>query len=351
MAKNDGGKRRILIALGLMGLLGGLVFMRMSLGTVNLSLEEIFRVLTSNPEATQKARNIVLELRLPRLLTALLSGAALGLSGLAMQTLFRNLLADPYVLGISSGSTLGVAMFIMIANLPFAAAILSAAPWLFSSSMIVAASFGAGLVFVVILLVSSSVRSTLTLLIIGMLIGYLVGALVSVLMRFSSQEDLQRFVNWTFGSFKGVTRRNMTGYAIAIITGLLIILSACKSLNAFLLGENYARSMGTNVTLTRLQVICGSSLLAGTVSAYCGPIAFLGIAIPHLCRGLFRTSDHRILMPAVIVLGASMACIADILTTCPGLSTPLPLNAVSALIGAPVIISIILGRRHMENEV
>lgn len=348
MTNNDQAKRRLPIALGLLALLGMLVFLRLSLGTESLSFSEIFGVLRSDPAVSQKARNIILELRLPRLLTALLSGAALGLSGLAMQTLFRNPLADPYVLGISSGSTLGVATFIMIANLPFAAAVMTSVPWLFSSSMIISAALGAGLVFAVILLVSTSVRSTLTLLIIGMLIGYLVGALVAVLMRFSSQEELQRFIHWTFGSFKGVTRDNMMGYSIAIVVGLLIILSACKSLNAFLLGENYARSMGTNVTLTRLQVICGSSLLAGTVTAYCGPIAFLGIAIPHLCRGLFRTSDHRVLMPAVIVLGASMACVADILTTCT--SKPLPLNAISALIGAPVIISIILGRRHMENE-
>lgn len=327
-----------------------LAVVKLVAGSESIPVKEIFTVLTGGEPSDSTWKTIILVVRLPRLVTALLAGAALGISGLAMQTLFRNPLAEPYVLGISSGSTLGVACFMLITNIAILAPIVDALPSLPNASTVIASAIGAAAVFGLILVVSNYVRNNMTLLILGMLVGYTASSMVTILLQFSSPEDTQRFVHWGFGSFGGVSWEQMRVFFPAILLGLLVLGLSGKALNALLLGENYARSMGQNVFVSRIIIICGSSVLAGTVTAYCGPIAFMGIAVPHLTRALFKTSDHRILLPMVILLGALLACFADILAQLPGTAITLPLNAVSALIGAPIIIAVILRRRNMGGD-
>lgn len=277
----------------------------------------------------------------------MLAGAALGVSGLMMQTLFRNPLADPYILGVSSGASLGVALVVMVTeglgwNLLFERAGIMG-----STALVVAATLGSAIVLGVVLSFARRVESNTTLLIIGIMFGYLASALVNILMQFSMEHQMQRYVTWTFGSFGSVTWRQMNLFAPALAAGIALALALIKPLNALLLGDSYARSMGVNVRRVRFWIIVSAAILAGAVTAYCGPIAFLGIAIPHLCRMLWRTSDHRELLPATILMGAALALFADRVAQVPGSQVALPLNSVTSLIGAPVVIAVILRRRHV----
>ena len=258
-------------------------------------------------EASSPAWAIIIHtIRLPRAITGVLAGAALAVSGLQMQTLFRNPLADPFVLGISAGASLGVAIVVLTAG-AVGSALIAGLGFVGDLGLALAAILGAAAVLGCVLLVSRSVSSVMTLLILGLMFGYATGAFVSILIYFSVPEQIQSYILWTFGSFGSVTWRQIPVLVCAILLGLSLALVCIKPLNALLLGENYARSMGLNVKRARLWILASASILAGATTAFCGPIAFLGLAVPHLCRSLLHTSDHRALMPAVICLGATLA--------------------------------------------
>lgn len=335
---------------GLAGILAMAFALELSLGSVLMPVKTVAAVLLGNEDIPEGLRKIVLLFRLPRAVTAMLAGAALSVSGLKMQTLFRNPLADPFVLGISAGASLGVALVVMAVGGLGERLLFEKGGAAGSLSLILAATLGALAVMIVILGIAGKVENNLTLLIIGLMFGYISGSLVQVLMQFTYEHQMQSYIAWTFGSFGGVTWRQMTAFAPTVAAGLALAWILAKPLNAFLLGEGYARSMGVNVQRVRFWIVLGSSLLAGTVTAYCGPIGFLGIAVPHLSRLMLRTSDHRVLIPAVILVGATLALIADLISQVPGARIALPLNAVTALIGAPVVVGMILRRRHVMES-
>ncbi|MEZ4670993.1 MAG: iron ABC transporter permease [Anaerolineae bacterium] len=335
----------------LLALLAGVVavfLLSLAVGSVSIPLADILKILLGGEPARATWSTIVLDFRLPKALTALLAGAALGVSGLQMQTLFRNPLADPFVLGVSSGASLGVALVVL--SIGTTGALLLAGLGLTGDfGITLAAVLGAALALLLVISVASRVQSVMTLLILGLMFGYATGALVSLLMYFSIAERIQAYISWTFGSFGGVTWRQMPIFLPVILTGLVSAFLLSKPLNALLLGEGYARSMGLNVKRARLAIITSTALLAGTVTAFCGPIGFLGLAVPHLCRALLGTSDHRALIPATVMLGGALALLADLIAQVPGSQIVLPLNAVTALIGAPVVVWVILRRRNLRE--
>lgn len=321
--------------------------LELSLGTVMIPFKSVISILGGGQDGGEGWRDIILLFRLPRALTAMLAGASLGVAGLMMQTLFRNPLAEPFILGVSSGASLGVALVVMVTEGLGWDLLLERAGIMGSTALVVAATLGSVAVLGVVLSFARRVESNTTLLIIGLMFGYLASALVSIMMQFSVEHQMQRYVTWTFGSFGSVTWRQMTVFAPALGVGILLALLLVKPLNAFLLGDGYARSMGVNVRRVRLWIIASAAILAGAVTAYCGPIAFLGIAVPHLCRLLWKTADHRELLPAVILMGATLALFADRVAQVPGSQIALPLNSVTSLIGAPVVVAVILQRRHV----
>ncbi|ALB39410.1 iron ABC transporter [Anabaena sp. WA102] len=317
-------------------------------GAVNIPIHEVMNILLGQEAEKTTWTNIILKFRLPKALTATLAGAALGVSGLQMQTLFKNPLAGPFVLGISSGASLGVALVLLTASLTVPT-LLTDLGMIGDFSLVIAASFGAASVLGLMLVVSRRVQDTMTLLILGLLFGYATSAMVSILLQFSSQERIQSYIMWTFGSFTAVTWQQLAILTPVICVGLLIAVLQSKSLNALLLGESYARSLGLTVQKTRFSVISSASILAGAITAFCGPIAFLGVAIPHLCRSLFNTSDHRILIPSVIIMGAILALFADLVSQILINQMVLPLNAITALIGTPVVTWVILQRNSRKS--
>ena len=276
-------------------------------------------------------QNILHSIRLPKAITAVLSGAALSVSGLIMQTLFRNPLAGPYTLGVSSGASLGVAFLTMISVSSFQ---------LSAVSLPIAACIGATLVLLLVLAVSRKVTSNVSLLIIGMMFGSIAGALLRLLQNFANPDALKLFIVWTLGSLSSVGWSDMQLMIPVLVIGALFVLLAIKPLNGLLLGEDYARGLGINVERTRLYIVLATGLLAGGVTAFCGPIAFIGVAVPHIARGIFKTSNHRVTIPACVLTGACLLLICDML--CSLAIYPLPISTVSALFGAPVIIWIIL---------
>jgi iron complex transport system permease protein len=318
-----------------------------ALGSVNIPLTDVLTILIGGDPARASWRTIILDFRLPKAITAAFAGAALAVSGLQMQTMFRNPLADPFVLGINSGASLGVALVVLSVGTT-GAAVLAGLGLIGDLSLTLAAVIGASLMLTIVLLVARRVTSVTTLLVLGLMFGYATGALVSLLMYFSIPERIQAFINWGYGSFGGVTWEQMMILAPVLLLGLSLSWATAKPLNAFLLGEDYARSMGVNVSYARIAIIAGSALLAGAVTAFCGPIGFLGVAVPHLCRALFRTSDHRLLIPACIMMGALCALSADLVARTPGNDVVLPLNAVTALLGAPVVGWVILRKRSFR---
>ena len=279
--------------------------------------------------------NILHAIRLPKALTAIMAGASLSVAGLIMQTLFRNPLAGPYTLGVSSGASLGVAFLTMLGG------VLS--PFTISLSPIglpISAVLGASLVLLLVLAVSKRVTSNVSLLIVGMMFGSIAGALVSLLQNFANPDALKLFIVWTLGSLSSVGWADMGMLVPVLLLGTLFVLLSLKPLNGLLLGEDYARGLGINVSRTRLFIVLATGLLAGGVTAFCGPIAFIGVAVPHIARGLFHTSNHRITIPASALIGACLLLVCDVL--CSLFIYPLPISTVSALFGAPVIIWIIL---------
>jgi iron complex transport system permease protein len=264
-----------------------------------------------------------------------------------MQTLFRNPLAGPYVLGISSGASLGVALMVMASALmPVAFGAISA--FLGSWALVVAAVAGASLVFMLVALASLKISDSVSLLIIGIMFGSITGAVVNILQYFSDPEQIQSFIVWTFGSLAGVTWHEMQVMAPIVFCGLIIAFFLIKPLDALLLGENYARGVGISVNRTRIAVIISTALIAGTLTAFTGPIAFVGVAVPHIARSIFRTASHKVLMPAVILIGAAIMLICDIISQLPGNQNTLPINSVTALFGGPVVIWVIMRSRNVK---
>ena len=334
---------------GVLGLLLICFALDLAWGSVHIPLGDVISVLAGQAVENSAWTTIVLDFRLPKALTALLAGFALATSGLQMQTFFRNPLADPYILGVSSGASLGVALMLLNAGAA-GSFLLSGLGMLGSLGVAFAACLGAGLVMGIMLIVSRRGRSVLLLLILGIMFSYMTGALVSLLFYFSSPERIQAYLVWSFGSFGGTTWQEIKVMAPLVALGLLVTFLLSKPLNALLLGEMYARSMGVNVERTRFSVIASTSLLAGAVTAFCGPIAFLGLAVPHLARGLFKTSDHRILVPACGLLGACLGLAADVASQLPGANVILPLNAVMSLIGAPAVIWVLLRQYRLKGD-
>ena len=334
----------------LMGLLGALVvafLLSLALGSVAIPLDNVVRILLGGTPDKATWADILWKFRLPKALTALFAGAALAVSGLQMQTLFRNPLADPYILGVSSGASLGVALVLLSAGAT-ATKVVGSLGLYGDLGLVVAASLGSALVLGLVLLVAQRVQSTLTLLILGLMFGYLTSALVSLLVYFSLPERIQVFSLWSAGSFGSVTWSQQWVFAPVIGGGLLVAHLLPKSLNALLLGDIYARSLGVNVVQTRRWIILCASLLAGTATAFCGPIGFLGVAVPHLCRTLFNTADHRVLVPTCMLLGGTIALLADVIAQLPGSQTVLPVNVVTSLFGVPVIIWMLLRQQQLR---
>ncbi len=324
----------------LLGLLG-LFFIDICFGTVNIPMKDVWR-LFSGTEISPGNQFILEDFRIPKALTALFAGAALAVSGLVMQTFFRNPLAGPYVLGLSSGAGLGVALLVMAGS--FFNGLLQYGQW----GIIIAGLLGSGLVLSLVMAASARITDSVSLLIIGLMFGSFTSAVVSVLQYFSIPELIQSYLFWTFGSLSGVGWEQLSFLLPAVSLGLLLALLLQKNLNLLLLGENYASSLGMNLKLTRLLVILVCCLLAGTVTAFCGPIAFLGLAVPHLTRGIFKTADHKILIPATAILGGALLLLCDICTQVPGKEITLPINALTSLIGAPVVVAIIV-KRYQRN--
>jgi iron complex transport system permease protein len=338
--------------LALAVLTGGLLIAFLAdlyLGSVRISLGELFRFLAGLSDPQSTAGKILLIFRLPKAIAALLAGAALAIAGLQMQTVFRNPLAGPFVLGINSGASLGVSIVVLAVGASTGSAFLQRFEIGGQLALVLAATIGSAGVLLLVLAFSTRVRGVMTLLILGLLFGYAVSAIVSILIQFSSADRIQTYIAWTFGSFGGVTWRELPIFVPVLAAGIVVSQFAAKQLNALLLGEHYAESMGLKVRRARVLIILLTALLAGTVTAFCGPIAFIGVAIPHLMRSLFSTSNHRILLPAVTLMGAIAAILADIISHVPGSDLILPLNSVTALIGAPVVVWVILKRNNLQE--
>ena len=277
-------------------------------------------------------KQILIDIRLPKALTAIIAGIALSIAGLIMQTLFRNPLAGPYTLGISSGATLGVALITMCSVLLTTMHTALLLPF--------AACIGATLVLLLVVAVSKRVTSNVSLLIVGMMFGSIASALVNVLQNFSNPDSLKLFIVWTLGSLHSVGWSDMPFLLGVVIVGLIIVLCVLKPLNGLLLGEDYARGLGINIGRTRLLIVLATGLLAGGITAFCGPIAFIGVAVPHIARGILKSSNHRYTIPLSALIGACLLLACDIL--CSLATSPLPISTVSALFGAPIIIWIIM---------
>ena len=314
----------------------------LSTGTIHIPLKDIFRVFFSPSGADPTGYFIVKSIRLPKACAAVLAGCGLSVGGLQMQTLFRNPLADPAILGITAGASLGVAAVMLaggsMATLYAIKELGVTGSWL----VITAACIGAGGVMVVVLILSRRLRDNVMMLIVGLMIGSLTLALVSIWQYFSNPEQVKEYLLWTFGSLGGVSGSQLSILTLVILVGLIVCVLSSKMLDALLLGESYARSMGLNVRSARTIIICSTSLMAGGITAFCGPIGFIGIAVPHIARSLFNTSSHRILIPACCGIGTILLLLCDTLAQLPGSQTVLPINVITSLVGAPLVIVLLL---------
>ena len=341
--------KRSLIFL-LLGLVIILFFLDLLLGSVRIPLETVWEILLGNEAVSQSSANIIYKFRIPKACTAILAGAALSVGGLQMQTLFRNPLAGPSVLGITSGASLGVAVVMLAGGSAISMFAIGANSMGRSGLIILASTLGAALILLIVLALSIRIRDNTVILILGIMMGFITTALVSIWQYFSEPSQIQDYLIWTFGSLHGVTDSSLILLSIAVLLGIFMTFLNAKSLNMLLLGEAYARSMGLRIHRARSLIIVTTSLLAGAVTAFCGPIGFVGIAVPHLTRALLRTTDHRVLIPSTCLAGAIIMLVCDIIAQLPGSSIALPINAVTALIGAPVVIGVILNRRNLKSS-
>lgn len=337
--------RSTVFLIGLALILISLLGLSLSVGSVSIPIDQVLIILGGGDPERQTWTQIILQFRLPRAITAITAGAALSVSGLQMQTLFANPLAGPFILGINAGASLGVALMVLGIEATGVAA-LSESLGIASDVGIATAACGGALVTLLLVLgVAQRVRSTLTLLLLGLMLGYVTNALVTILLQFSLTEQIQAYLSWTFGSFSAVTQHQLRLLVPLAGLGLAVAYGSGKVMNLLLLGEAQARSLGLAIQPARFCLISSSALLAGLVTAFCGPIAFVGVAVPHLSRYVFKTVDHFVLLPGTTLLGASIALLADLIAQLPGRESVLPLNAVMSLIGAPIVIMVILRRR------
>lgn len=315
-----------------------------SLGSIAIPLKDVFKSITGSIASKETWQYIIVNYRLPKAITAVLVGMGLATSGLLMQTLFRNPLAGPYVLGLSSGASLGVAMIILGASLlP-----ISVSAFLFSSyGIVLASSLGSFLVLLAVLAVSYRLKDTMAILIVGLMFGSLTSAVVNTLTYFSTAEELQKFTFWSLGSLGNLSWTAITILFIAVLIGLSLSLISIKSLDALLLGENYAKSMGLNYKKSRLLIILATSIMAGSITAFAGPIAFIGLAVPHIAKLVFQTSNHKILFWSTLLFGAIIMLICDSIAQVPGQDFSLPINAVTSLFGAPIVIWLLVRKKKM----
>ena len=324
-----------------------LLIVNLLIGSVKIPVADICRILMGNTDENEIWTNIVLQSRLPQALTAIVAGAGLAVSGLQMQTVFRNPLAGPSVLGISNGAALGVAFVVLLSG-RLGGVALSRLGYLGDAAMSVAAIVGSLAVMLLIVWISQKVKGNVTLLIIGVMIGYLANAIIGVLKFLSPEEDVKAFVVWGLGSFSRVSGDEMLLFVVLMCILLPVSCLLVKSMNLLLLGDGYASNLGLNIRRARMLVIVCSGVLVAIVTAYCGPIMFIGLAVPHLARALFRSSDHRVLMSATMFCGAALALVCNLIARMPGFEGALPVNSVTALVGAPVI-AVVLFRRRKED--
>ncbi len=322
-----------------------LAVVNLLIGTVRIPVADVCSILTGMGSQSEIWTNIILSSRLPQVLTAFVAGAGLSVSGLQMQTVFRNPLAGPSVLGISNGSALGVAFVVLLSG-KLGGVALSRLGYLGDVAISVAAIIGALAVLMLIVWISQRVKGNVTLLIIGVMLGYMANAIIGVLKFLAPEEDVKAFVVWGLGSFSRVSGDQMVLFVVLMCILLPLSFLLVKPMNLMLLGDRYAANLGINVRRTRMYIIVCSGVLVAIVTAYCGPIMFIGLAVPHLARALFRTSDHRLLMPATALCGAALALVCNFIARMPGFEGALPVNSVTALVGAPVITSVLFRRRQ-----
>ncbi len=324
--------------------------MDIALGPVPIPFKEIIKIIFGHGSDSISWNNIIEKIRIPKAETAVLAGLGLSVSGLLMQTLFRNPLSGPEVLGVTSGASLGVSLVMLASGGILSAATINqldlAGGWI----LVTAASLGSALILLIILAIANKIKDNVTLLIIGIMVGTLTISLVGLLLYFSSPEQTRDYLMWTFGSIGGVTGSHLSILAGAVLLGLILSLTASKSLNMLLLGENYARTMGLEINKARVLIILATSFLAGSITAFCGPIGFVGLAVPHLCRAIFNTSDHLKLIIASSLMGPILMLVCDILGQLPGSQTLLPINFVTSFLGAPVVIWVIVSKRQAKRS-
>ena len=340
---------KALILAGLLLLLLIAFLLDIVIGSIKIPVKEVLKVLFFIPSENNTWQYIIENIRIPKAFTAVLAGCGLSVGGLQMQTLFRNPLADPSVLGITAGASLGVAVIMLaggsIATLYTIKELGISGSWL----LIGAACLGAAAIMVLVITISGAIKDNVMMLIVGIMIGTITLSIISIWQYFSSPELIKDYLLWTFGSLGGVTGNQLYILALAVVTGLVISFLSSKVLDALLLGENYARSMGLTAQKARIIIICATSLLAGSITAFCGPIGFIGVAVPHMARSLFNTSSHRILIPGCCLIGTVLMLLCDMIAQLPGSQTVLPINIITALVGAPVVIWVVLRRNNIRG--
>lgn len=347
-ASSTGLRSRSLVMLIL--ILVTLFLLDIGLGSIRIPLSEVFKILIGQSIENEAWQAIVVKIRLPRSVTAVLAGAALSVSGLQMQTLFRNPLAGPSVLGITAGASLGVAAVMLAAGSATTVFTIRqlgiGGSWL----IILASTIGAAVVLLIILSISFRIRDNVVMLIVGIMVANITIAIVSIWQYFSAPEQIQEYILWTFGSLGGVTNQQLGALTLIVVVGVLLTFLLSKTLNVLLLGENYAQSMGLNIRRSRFYIIGVTSILAGAITGFCGPIGFVGIAVPHLTRSFLNTSDHKVLIPSCVLVGGILMLVCDIISQVPGSQTVLPVNAITAIIGSPIVIWIIVKRRNLKSS-
>lgn len=333
---------------GLLLVTGLLFLFNLLYGSILIPFEQMMQILFLERSHTVDATSatIVWQFRFPQAVTAVMAGSGLAVAGLIMQTLFRNPLADPSILGISAGSSLGVAFLLMATGMVSGQSLISFG-WLSQAGLVLSSFTGAVVVLLFILVLSKKLGNMVSLLIAGIMIAYVAGALVGIIKYYSHKEDLQAFVIWGLGTFSNVASHQLPFFSAVVLIGLFISLLMIKPLNMLILGEGYAANLGLNVKHTQLILLLTSGFLTAVVTAYTGPIAFLGLAVPHLARNLFKTSDHRKLLPSSIVMGALLALFCNLIARLPGFDGSLPINSITALIGAPVVVYVLLNRKQI----
>lgn len=319
-------------------------FTNISFGSVSIPFLDIFSIIIGDETVKESWQTIILDFRIPKAITAIMVGSGLSISGLLMQTLFRNPLAGPFVLGISSGASLGVALLILGSSL-FGGIFLSIS---FSNwAIAIAASLGSFLVLSAVIIAANKVRNTMSILIIGLMFGSFTSAIISVLSYFSEAQEIQQYVFWSFGSLGNLSWDELSIFFSIYILGIVGVFTIIKPLNSLLLGENYAKSLGINVKQSRIIILLITSLLTGIITAFSGPIAFIGLAVPHLAKLIFTTSNHKILIPATALTGALVLLICDIIAQVPTSEFTLPINAITSLFGAPVVIWLLIRKKKI----